>query len=49
MWRAQERAVGEDEAEVLVECGGEGAALHVEDFGICAAAMEAEDAGQMEG
>ena len=44
---AEERGVGEDEAEVLVEFGGEAAALQIENFGICTTAVEAEDAGQM--
>ena len=49
MRRAGEGPVGEDEAEVRFEVVDEGAALGAEDLGGGAAAVEAEDAGGVEG
>lgn len=41
--------VGEDQAEGAAECVGDGAALEGEDFGVDAAAVEAEDAREVQG
>lgn len=46
---ADEGALGEDEAEVRAQARDEGAALHLEDGGVDAAAVEAEDAREVEG
>lgn len=43
------RRLGEDEPEVGLECELDRAALHVEDARVGAAAVEAEEAGEVEG
>lgn len=43
---AEERGVGETEAEIGVELSAEGSGLGVEDSGVGAAAVEAEEAGE---